>query len=172
MYVAASGSGNRRTYRLLHANNVYKLCLPFGLVPLSILTITMIMTTRMTTTTTLYLDPNMMLFLTSFCVLEILSQEFHKWSHRTKHENPIWVQKLQSIGFTVGPIPHMKHHQEPFEGNYCIISGFCNKPLDDIGFFRRLEYWIYHWNGIESNAWKLDPELKEQTLRGDFSRRK
>jgi palmitoyl-[glycerolipid] 3-(E)-desaturase len=146
------------------ANNVYKLCLPFGFVPISILTI-------MSTTTAFHLDPKIVLFVTSFCVLEILSQEFHKWSHRTKHENPIWVQKLQSVGFTVGPIPHVKHHQEPFDGNYCIISGFCNKPLDNMGFFRRLEYWIYQWNGVESNAWKLDPELKERTLRGDFSRR-
>jgi palmitoyl-[glycerolipid] 3-(E)-desaturase len=146
------------------ANNVYKLCLPFGLLPLSILTILTTITDHQ------LINPNAILLVTSFCVLEILSQEFHKWSHNTKHDNPNWVRTLQNLGLTVGPIPHMKHHQEPFDGNYCIISGFCNSPLDNIGFFRRLEYWIYQWNGVESNAWKLDPTLKERTLRGDFSK--
>ena len=56
----------------------------------------------------------------------------------------------------------------PFEGNYCIISGVSNTWLDETGFFRRLEHAVYEWNGVESNAWKLDPELRKRTLAGEY----
>ena len=54
-------------------------------------------------------------------------------------------------------------------GNYCIVSGICNEPLDNSGFFRWMEHQVYKMNGIESNAWKLDPELREKTLSGKYS---
>jgi len=28
---------------------------------------------------------------------------------------------------------------------------------------------VYNMNGVESNAWKLDAELRERTLAGDYS---
>ena len=57
---------------------------------------------------------------------------------------------------------------EPFDGNYCIISGVCNKFIDESGLFRRMEHFIYKMNGVESNAWKLDQALKERTLQGQY----
>jgi ubiquitin-conjugating enzyme E2 variant len=137
-------------------NNVYKLCLPFGLFP-------------MTMESVLHFNPAVTFFLTCFCTLEILSQEFHKWSHQLPSETPNWVNQLQAIGVTVGRKPHAAHHLAPYEGNYCIISGVCNPWLDASGFFRRLEHTVYHINGVESNAWKLDPELRQRTLSGDYS---
>jgi hypothetical protein len=136
------------------ANNVHKLCIPFGVVPMSLITA--------------IASPSTALFFTFFCVFEILSQEFHKWSHMTKGECPTWVNWMQSVGLSVARKPHALHHMEPFDGNYCIISGICNKPLDTIGLFRRLEHLIYQLNGVESNAWKLDPEVRERTLRGEY----
>ena len=136
------------------ANNVHKLCIPFGVVPMGLITA--------------IASPSTALFFTFFCVFEILSQEFHKWSHMTKGECPKWVNWMQSVGLSVARKPHALHHMEPFDGNYCIISGICNKPLDDTGLFRRLEHVIYKLNGVESNAWKLDPELRERTLQGEY----
>lgn len=136
------------------ANNVYKLCIPFGIIPMSLIS--------------LMSGPFTTFFMTIFCALEILSQEFHKWSHMTKSECPRWVNRLQDSGLTISRKPHAQHHLAPFEGNYCIISGICNKVLDETGFFRRLEHIIHKWNGVESNAWKLDSNLKERTLRGDY----
>lgn len=138
-------------------NNVYKLCVPFGLVPAALLALA---------------GPKVLLFGTAFCVLEILSQEFHKWSHMLSSETPVWVNRLQSLGLTVSRKTHGLHHLAPYEGNYSIISGVTNGVLDRTGFFRRLEHLIYRWNGVEANAWKLDPELRERTLRGDYSLRK
>lgn len=135
-------------------NNVYKLCIPFGIVPMTLIN---------------YIaGPKVTLFMTFFCVFEILSQEFHKWSHMTKGQCPKWVNWLQDSGMTIGRRPHALHHLAPYEGNYCIISGFCNNFLDKSGLWRRMEHFIYNWNGIESNAWKLDPDLRERTLNGDY----
>lgn len=135
-------------------NNVYKLCIPFGPLPMLIIRV--------------LAGPFTTFFVTLFCVFEILSQEFHKWSHQLKSEVPRWVNWLQKMGLTIARKPHAQHHLAPFEGNYCIISGICNKVLDQTGFFRRLEHLIYQWNGVESNAWKLDAALRERTLRGDY----
>jgi hypothetical protein len=135
-------------------NNVYKLCIPFGIVPM--LAINAIA------------PPDVVFFMATFCVFEIMSQEFHKWSHQLKSETPGWVNWLQDSGLTIARKPHALHHLAPFEGNYCIISGICNPVLDQSGFFRRLERVVYSLNGIESNAWKLDPALRERTLSGDY----
>ena len=138
-------------------NNVYKLCTPFGLAPVLFTTVLGDM-----------LPPAFVFFLITFCAFEIMSQEFHKWSHQLKSETPPWVNWLQQMGVTIGRAPHAQHHLAPFEGNYCIISGLNNPWLDETGFFRRLEHLVYNWNGVESNAWKLDPELRTRTLAGDY----
>eukprot|EP00804_Cyclotella_cryptica_P022119 CCRYP_011608-RA/>CCRYP_011608-RA protein AED:0.34 eAED:0.34 QI:151/1/1/1/0/0.5/2/60/336 len=103
-----------------------------------------------------------------FCAIEIMSQELHKWSHMTVKETPTWVNTLQDLGISIGRVPHAKHHLAPYDGNYCIVSGICNEALDNSGFFRWMEHRIYEINGIESNAWKLDPELRDRTLRGQY----
>lgn len=138
-------------------NNVYKLCIPFGVATMGVIQF-------------LVGGPGIVTwFLTSFFIFEILSQEFHKWSHQLPSETPRWVNWLQKIGFTISRQPHALHHIAPYEGNYCIISGVCNNLLDKSGFFRRLERIIYDSNGVEPNSWKLDPKLREKTLKGDFS---
>jgi hypothetical protein len=139
-------------------NNVYKLCVPFG-IP-TVAAISLIAGPS---------HPIVSLFFTIFCSMEILSQEFHKWSHMTvKQLNPV-ILGMQRMGLTLDRTPHAKHHLAPYKGNYCIVSGFCNKFLDESGFFRRLERVIYDINGVESNSWKLDAELKAKTLSGDYS---
>jgi ubiquitin-conjugating enzyme E2 variant len=139
-------------------NNVWKLCIPFGIPTVALISILSGPS-----------HPIISLFFTVFCTMEILSQEFHKWSHMTTSQLHPIVRTLQKYGITIDRTPHAKHHLAPFEGNYCIISGICNKPLDKSGFFRRLEKFVYDVNGVESNAWKLDPELRAKTLRGDYS---
>ena len=142
------------------ANNVYKLCIPFGVLPLSII---YYLSSYQNNT------PSIALFFTSFCFFELMSQEFHKWSHQLSSETLPWIRQLQKWGLVIGPKPHAQHHMEPFEGNYCIISGLCNPWLDESGFFRKLEVLIYRWNGVEPNCWKLNTELREKTLQGDFT---
>jgi len=87
----------------------------------------------------------------------------------TKNEVPQWVNVLQELGVTVNRKQHALHHMAPYEGNYCIVSGVCNEVLDNTGFFRRLERLVFDIFGVESNAWKLDPELRARTLQGDYA---
>ena len=108
------------------------------------------------------------LFFAVFCSIEILSQEFHKWSHLTKKEAGPIINTLQNLGITIGRVSHAKHHMAPYDGNYCIVSGLCNPALDNSGFLRWLEHRVYESNGVEANSWKLDPELRERTLRGEY----
>lgn len=143
------------TYREF-CNNVSKLCLPFGVWTIAAMQFIF------------HLEPEARYFWTTFLVYEILSQEFHKWSHQLPSESPAWVNELQKLGITIGRKPHSLHHKAPYEGNYCIVSGVCNPYLDQSGFFRRLEHLVYRLNGVESNSWKLDPELRERTLQGDY----
>lgn len=139
-------------------NNVSKLCIPFG-IP-TVAAITILAGSQ---------HPLVSLFFAVFCSLEIGSQEFHKWSHMTpKQLNPL-ILAVQEAGLTIGRVPHAMHHIAPYDGNYCIVSGFCNEYLDNSGFFRKLERAVFNLNGVESNAWKIEPRLKEKTLAGDYS---
>lgn len=138
-------------------NNVYKLCVPFGIPTVGLISLLAGPT-----------NPLVSLFFTIFCTMEIMSQEFHKWSHMTKSQASPLINNLQKLGITIGRKPHALHHLEPFDGNYCIISGFCNDFLDRHGIFRRMEHIVWKLNGVESNAWKLDAELKSRTLRGEY----
>lgn len=144
------------TYRGF-CNNVWKLCIPFGVPTVAAIS---------------YLagpeNPMVSLFFAVFCSTEILSQELHKWSHMTKNEVPAWVNMLQDLGISIGRVSHAQHHLAPYDGNYCIVSGFCNETLDKSGFFRWLEHRVYEMNGVESNSWKLDHELRAKTLRGEY----
>jgi len=144
------------TYRGF-CNNVYKLCVPFGIPTMALIS-----------TLAGSEHPDVTLFFAVFCAMEILSQEFHKWSHMRKSEVPFWANWLQDTGLSIGRAPHARHHRAPYDGNYCIVSGICNETLDKSGFFRRLEHIIYNINGVESNAWKIDPELRARTLRGEY----
>lgn len=139
-------------------NNVWKLCVPFGLPTVAAIT---------------YLagpeNPMVSLSSSIFCFTEIMSQELHKWSHQTKKEVPGWVNTMQDLGISIGRVSHSKHHTAPYDGNYCIVSGLCNEALDNSGFFRRMEHIVYKMNGVESNAWKLDPKLRARTLRGEYA---
>lgn len=136
-------------------NNVYKLCTPFGIAPMALVS--------------LLSGPSVTLFFTIFCALEIGSQEFHKWSHQLKSDNTEYANWLQELGLVIGPKQHAQHHLAPYDGNYCIVSGFCNDFLDRSGMFRRLEHAVYILNGVEANSWKLDTELRGRTLAGDYS---
>lgn len=145
------------TYRGF-CNNVWKLCIPFGVPTVGAIS---------------YLagpeNPMVSLFFAVFCSIEILSQELHKWSHMTKGEVPGIVNTLQDLGISIGRVSHAQHHIAPYEGNYCIVSGLCNDVLDEKGFFRWMEHRVYELTGVESNAWKLDPKLRVKTLSGDYS---
>jgi ubiquitin-conjugating enzyme E2 variant len=57
------------------------------------------------------------------------------------------VKALQQSGVILSKKEHGLHHTAPFEGHYCILTGVCNKFLDDSKFFRYLENIVYKLTG-------------------------
>ena len=60
---------------------------------------------------------------------------------------------MQDAGILVSRKVHGAHHKAPFEGNYCIVSGFWNPILDaggaDTSFFRGLERFVLARTGTK-----------------------
>ena len=73
-----------------------------------------------------------------------------------------WLQKWKLV---VGKGEHGVHHRSPYGEKYCIVNGMWNGVLDKSGFFRRLEWIVWKWRGVEPIAWKLDGKLREEALR-------
>lgn len=71
--------------------------------------------------------------------LLVNANEFHKWSHRTRKENPAIVLRLQRWGLLQTPRHHGRHHQGRKDSHYCIVTAYLNPWLDRSGFWRRLE---------------------------------
>ncbi|GAB5029511.1 Hypothetical protein NocV09_00101260 [Nannochloropsis oceanica] len=108
-------------------------------------------------------NPLLTLFAILFFNLQVLSQEFHKISHLTKP--PAWAVMLQDMGLIISRKEHGQHHSNPFESNYCILTGTCNSFLDESGLFRVLERGVYEVTGVMPNCWKLGgPKFQAEML--------
>jgi len=75
--------------------------------------------------------------ITLLCFWVMITNQIHKWSHTRKP--PRWVSFLQETGIILSRQDHNKHHQIPFDRNYCITNGWLNPWLTSIGFWRRAE---------------------------------
>ncbi len=65
---------------------------------------------------------------------------------------------------------HGAHHRPPFEGNYCIVSGWWNRPLDGSGFLRWLENAVLALTGVEPRCWHAPEYEIEEEMVVDVSR--
>jgi hypothetical protein len=82
----------------------------------------------------------------AFCGLGSMTNQIHQWSHM--RSPPAFIRALQSCGLLLGRDEHAAHHARPYDHHYCITTGWCNRPLDAIGFFRRLESAITSLTGV------------------------
>jgi hypothetical protein len=84
----------------------------------------------------------------------VMSQELHKYSHMVRA--PAWIAALQDAGVILSKREHGQHHSSPFEEKYCIVTGWCNGPMDQAGVFRWLERVVFSLTKVEPNCWTLD----------------
>jgi len=84
------------------------------------------------------------------CGVGLFTNQFHLWAHRASPA-PI-IRWLQDRGLILGRAEHRRHHRQPHQTAYCITTGWCNGPLDRIGFFPRLERFITRCTGIPPRA--------------------
>lgn len=115
------------------ANNVYKIC--YGTIPALLLV------------AALPMEPLSKVFFTLFINWWMISQELHKFSHM--RSTPKNIKKLQDMGIILSKKEHGLHHNSPFEGHYCILTGVCNSFLDNSKFFRHLENIVFKLTGNE-----------------------
>ena len=86
------------------------------------------------------------------CMLVILSQQFHAWSHTKKRNLPSWVLALQEKGILISTTEHCRHHRSPFDINYSIVSGIWNPFLN--AMLPPFEKWLHGQTGVAPRCWK------------------
>ncbi|XP_020103086.1 fatty acid desaturase 4, chloroplastic isoform X1 [Ananas comosus] len=98
------------------------------------------------------------------CIM--LSQQFHAWAHEKKGRLPPAVAALQEAGVLVSRAEHAAHHRPPYNSNYCIVSGACNRALDESRVFEAMEMVVFFRFGVRPRSWSEPAsERKEQTAR-------
>jgi ubiquitin-conjugating enzyme E2 variant len=94
----------------------------------------------------------------------VLSQQFHAWAHEKRRRLPPGVEALQDAGVLVSRAQHAAHHRQPYNTNYCIVSGMWNGLLDRYKVFEALEMVVYFRTGIRPRSWdETDASWKEDT---------
>lgn len=82
-----------------------------------------------------------------FCAIGMMTNQIHQWTHLPSPPRPI--RALQACHLILGRAEHAVHHERPYDARYCITTGWCNRPLEAIGFFRRLETAIARLTGAQ-----------------------
>ena len=83
----------------------------------------------------------------AFCGVGMMTNQIHQWAHMPSPPGP--VRLLQDAGLLLGRREHAVHHAHPYAAQYCITTGWCNRPLEAIGFFRALERAITRLTGAQ-----------------------
>lgn len=87
-------------------------------------------------------------FLIALGLLVSFTNQFHKWSH-THSGLPRVVTWLQKCHIILPRNHHRIHHVAPHETYFCITTGWCNYPLETIGFWAKLEWLIERVTGYK-----------------------
>ena len=72
-----------------------------------------------------------------------LMQMAHRWAHLPEDRVPTPVRWLQRARLLIGKPAHDAHHDDPFDKNFCIMTGMFNRPLN----------WVVKNTSRFSHAW-------------------
>ena len=104
-------------------------------------------------------------FCVSLCAFAAMTNQIHQWAHMSSPPYPIRV--LQQARLLLPHAAHAAHHSGKYDAHYCITTGWCNRPLEALRFFRRLEAVITRTTGAhprhDERGW---PESREDLHRG------
>ena len=98
----------------------------------------------------------------TFCGVGMLTNQIHQWAHLERVPPP--VEWLQHCGVLLGRDEHARHHGHPYDEGYCITTGWCNRPLEAIRFYRRLEAVVTHLTGAQPRHDDRRYESRYRTL--------
>ena len=88
-------------------------------------------------------------FWVSLAVWVFGTNQFHAWAHAD--DPPKWVRALQRRRLILAQQHHDVHHTSPHNRNYCITTGWLNRPLQTVRFFETIEYIMTRVTGIAPN---------------------
>jgi ubiquitin-conjugating enzyme E2 variant len=80
------------------------------------------------------------------------SNQVHLWAHSANP--PRLVGWLQRFGILQSPAHHGEHHKRPYASRFCTTTNFLNPLLDEIEFWRGLE-WLIERCG--ATMWRATP---------------
>lgn len=69
----------------------------------------------------------------------LLTNQCHKWAHADPADVPLVAGLAQRLGLILQPRHHLRHHTWPFNSHFCTASGWLNRLLQAVGFFRVLD---------------------------------
>jgi ubiquitin-conjugating enzyme E2 variant len=106
-------------------------------------------------------------FAFAFCGVGMMTNQIHLWAHMPSPPRPVrWLQDCRVI---LGRVDHAAHHRRPYDGHYCITTGWCNRPLEAIGFFRGLEAVMTTVTGAHPRTDDRAYEARAASARGEHS---
>ena len=82
------------------------------------------------------------------CGVGMWTNQIHQWAHMPSP--PRLIRLLQDAGVLLGRDDHAGHHRGTFDRHYCITTGWWNRPLEAMAFFRRLESAITAVTGVRA----------------------
>lgn len=85
-------------------------------------------------------------FVAAFTCVGLMTNQIHQWAHMPRA--PRVIAWLQASGLILSHAAHEQHHRPPYARNYCIATGWCNRPLAAIGFFPALERAVTRLTGV------------------------
>lgn len=88
--------------------------------------------------------------LVAFCAVGLPTNQVHQCAHMPRP--PRLVRWLQDRHLILSRRDHLRHHRAPYAAHYCIATGWLNRPLEAIGFFRRLEDLVTSLTGIRPRS--------------------
>lgn len=86
-------------------------------------------------------------FVVSFVAVGLPTNQVHQWAHMP--QPPRWVRWLQRRRIILSREDHARHHCPPYAQFYCIATGWLNRPLTRVDFFRRAERLVTALTGVK-----------------------
>ena len=84
---------------------------------------------------------------TFYSIFLSVTNQIHKASHQIKPH--LFWKFLQDHKVILSKQEHKIHHNYPFDTNYTITTGWLNRPLNKINFWKKMEFLIYVMTGVE-----------------------
>lgn len=89
-------------------------------------------------------------FVVSLGIWVLFTNQFHKWAHADSL--PLIARILMKYKIILNSRVHYVHHRRPFDTYYCITTGWLNRPLSAINFWKRMEWVVTKLTGAVPRA--------------------